>query len=799
MLKNYLRIALRNLLKYKGFTFINISGLSIGIACCILIMLYVKYEFSYDRFTEKSVRTYRVYMELADAKSKASFNLTSVPMGPALLNEYPEIETITRVRKVFRSTPVFSFGENKFYEEGLFAADSDFFNIFQYKFIEGDPVTALKAPFSIVLTKDDAKKYFGNESALGKTIRANDQYNFKVTGVIQNIPDNTHFKFNSIVSFGSLKNMPGKQLDNWLFFTTRLYILLKDKNLAETLSTKLPGFVKEHFSEDEATSGETYYVKIQPLTDIHLNSNLLYEFEPGGDKAETYGFAVIGLLILLIACINFMNLSTARSLKRSKEVGLRKVMGAGRSKLIKQFLGESIIITIASVVVAIGLVIIFLPVADSLFPNKSFSVSEFSISEILLGLAIIILLVGFVAGSYPAFYLSKFNPTEIIQGKRDGRAKGIFFRKVLVIIQFAVSIALIIGTLTISSQLSFIRSRDLGFNKKFVMVIPVSREFEKKYEVLRNSLIQDSQVKAVSFTSSIPGEALAQNAYRFEGSDIKSVISIPTYFVDEGFANALGLKFKEGRNFSKEFPSDEEDAFIINESAEKKFGWKSGVGKKIDWTSIDPPKNGKVIGVVKDFNYMSLHDEVGPVVIQIYKPRYRFVIIKISSLNPQNVISSVQTKWKSVLPAFPPEYKFLDESYQKLYTSDFRFEKIVNYFSLLSILIACLGLAGLSSYSVEQRRKEIGIRKVLGASITGIVIKFNLEQLMLLVISALIAFPAAYYFMNSWLEGFAYRITFPYWILFASALLAIFIALLTVSSQAIRAAKSNPVETLRYE
>ena len=798
MLKNYLKIALRNLLRYKGFTVINISGLSIGIACCILIMLYVKYEFSYDKLSDNSYRTYRVYTELSDAKSKVSFNLTSGPMGPALAQEFPEVEMMTRIRKVFRSTPVFSFGENDFYEEGLFAADSDFFKIFQYKFIEGNPNTALTAPYSIVLTKKDAHKYFSDTDPFGKTIKVNDKYNFKVTGVIQDIPDNTHFKFNSLVSFTTLNDLVGKNLDNWFYFTMRTYVLLKNKNSAESLQAMLPGFIQNHIGKEAAKDGNVYRLFLQPITDIHFNSNLLYEFEPGGDKAETYGFAAIGILILLIACINFMNLSTARSLKRSKEVGLRKVMGAGRGRLIKQFLGESIIITIFSVIISVLLVIIFLPVVNSMFPDRSFSISEFSFPEILISLIAIIGLVGIVSGSYPALFLSRFNAGEIINGKMSDRRKGTFFRKAFVVIQFAISIALIIGTLTINNQLSYIRNKDIGFDKNYVMVISVSTTFKDKFDALRNSLLGDSRVKAVSYTSNIPGETLPQSPYIPEGNDYNSIISLPTYDVDMYFAKTLGLKFKEGRDFSEKFPSDEQDAFIINESAEKKLGWKNSVGKTMEWT-IGPKKKGKIIGVVKDFNYLSLHDPVAPVVLQIYKPKFRFIMIKISSHNIQDVITSVQNNWKRVLPAFPPEYKFLDESYQKLYISDFRFEKIINYFSILSILIACLGLAGLTSYSVEQRKKEIGIRKVLGASVTGIVIKFSLEQLALLAISTVIAFPAAYYFMSKWLDDFAYRININLWIFVFAALITFMIAIITVSLNSVKASLENPADTLRYE
>ena len=802
MFKNYLKIAVRNLLRHKAYSLINILGLAVGMACCILIMLYVQDELSYDRYHEKADRIYRVVEEGQVAGKTSNAVVTPAPMGPALVNDYPEVINVVRFFSMMDEKLLITHEDRRFQEERFLYADGSAFEVFTFPLLKGNPRTALKAPYTVVLTEEMAAKYFGGEDPLDQTLTI-DGKDYKVTGVLENIPSNSHFHFDFLASFTTLKeeDTQGHQLGSWMNHSFYTYLLLAERASPTELEQQLPAFMNRHMGEQLRRAGVSFTPHLQPLTRIHLHSHLEYELEPNSDIRYTYIFSAIAFFILLIACINFVNLSTARSAHRAKEAGMRKVIGAHRLQLIKQFLGESALLSFISLLLAMAFVELVLPAFNSL-SGKELTLAYDDQMVVLAGLVGIALLVGVISGTYPAFFLSAFQPAAVLKGTLSIGMRGARFRKLLVIAQFAISILLIVATGVVQNQLDYIRTRRLGFDKEQVVVVSLLEEAKQKYEVIKSELSQIPGVLRATAAQSVPGGFTPQWLIRAAESDAEN---IPMYmlFVDHDFIETLGIELAEGRNFSREYATDATRAFILNQAAVKKLGWNSTAGKELEWLWLGDQthvlKKGPVVGVVKDFHFRSLHHEIEPVVIHIAPGYFSCIAVRIRPGDVAGTLNDIEAKWRKLFPDHPLEYSFLDEDIAALYPSENKLGRIVGYFSLLAIFIACLGLLGLASFATEQRTKEIGIRKVLGASVSSIVLLLSKEFTGLVILANLIAWPVAYFAMKDWLEDFAYRIDVGIGTFVLGGVLALVIALLTVSSQAIKAALANPVDALRYE
>lgn len=804
MFKNYLKIAVRNLLKYKAYSIINVSGLAIGIACCLLILLYIQDELSYDKFHVNADRIYRVAsVESSDNKISETAS-TYGPLADLLAAQIPGIEKVTRI---FPHSVVVSYGaDKKFQEDRLFFCDSTFFDMFTFAFKNGQPENALDAPNAIVLTEETAQKYFGDENPIGKNLRAENQHDFFVTGVLESLPDNSHFSFDFIANIKSINKLMGTWVLNhgWHWPPMYTYAMLSPNSKPEDVESEFPGFIQK-FLGRYTDSQESFF--LQPITSIHLHSDLVGEIEPTSNITYVYIFALVALFILLIACINFMNLSTARSANRAKEVGLRKVVGANRMQLIKQFLGESLFFAVFSMLLAVALIEFFLPTFNNLV-GKQLDVEYTNNWIVLAGLLVLTLFVGVTAGSYPAFFLARFRPIQAMQSKQSVSSVGkkpFRMRSILVVTQFMISIVLIIVTAGIHNQLQFIQTERLGFNKEHLVVIPVRDEnIQRNFKAIKNSLLAQPEITNVTAISNFPWE---QGYYGFpakaEGMADDADWNISTFLVDHDFIETFGMEIVEGRAFSEEFGSDAGEAFILNETAKEDLGWADAINKKfeVDKVASGNPRQGRVIGVMKDFHMRSLHYKVEPVVAMV-APIHHYLdnyVIRVAGVDIQSTLSKLENKWSEFAPHRPFEYFFLDEAFDQLYRKEQRLGKIFNYFAALTIFVGCLGLFGLASFSAEQRTKEIGIRKVLGASIPGILMLLSKDFTKLILAAFIIAAPIAYLFIQRWLQEFAYQSTPGIGIFVISIVVVLLIAMLTVSYQSIRAAVANPVKALHYE
>jgi putative ABC transport system permease protein len=803
MFKNYLKIALRNLLNHKTFTVVNIVGLSLGITCCILISLYVINEVSYDKYHSNSDRIYRVkyFLDLNGVLYKEAS--VPFPAAEAIRNEFPEVEKTVRIYKRTESV-LLRFEDKTYKEERFFFADKSLFEIFDFNFLYGNPQNVFDDPSSVVITSSISKKYFGDINPLNKLILYKNNQALKVTGVIQDIPENSHFKCDFIAPLDFQLNLWEKETGmegrekKWFWTGAWTYLLLKDAQAVQNVNDKFPGFVKKYFP-DRIKAGVK--LELQPLTDIHLFSNLDSEIEPNSSVLYIYTFSAVALFVLLIACINFINLSTAKYLKRFKEIGLRKILGASRHHLIVQIFSETITLVIISFIISFVFVELLLPFYNSL-TGSQLSPDLVSIDNWILFTLLLFFIVSLFSGLYPAIYILRFNP--IIAVKKISSAGGSRenFRKVLVVAQFAISIALLIGVGIIIQQLQFIKDKDLGFNKDNVIFLKARPELTKKFDIFRNELLKSPGVSSASTTSNIPGGELY--GYRFvpEGTPIENPVMLPLITVGYDFLKTFSIKIKEGRDFERNHPSDVTDAFILNETAARTLGWgKDAIGKKLSLFTAGTDeigKTGKVIGITEDFLFESLHHEVKPVIISL-RGYTEYYVIKVNSANLRETIFFIEQTWRSFSSGWHIEYSFLDKNLLKSYESELNLQKVINYLTALAIIIACLGLFGLASFTAERRTKEIGIRKVLGSSVSGIIVLFTNEFLKLIIVANLLAWPIAYYVMNNWLNDFAYRTEINIWIFVLSGTIAILIALLTISSQALRTGFSNPVKSLRYE
>jgi putative ABC transport system permease protein len=790
MFKNYFKIATRNLLKHKGYSFINVLGLAIGIACCVLILLYVWEELSYDRFHRHAERIYRVVQEQRFEGTVQQVAVVAAPVAPALANDYPEVEVVVRLRP---RTLLVSYGERKFYGERIAYADSSVFALLAFPLLKGNPATALSAPNQIVLTENMAQKYFGSEDPMGKTVKLHNRFDYTVTGVMKNVPANSHIRFDGLASFSTFHDEPW--MNNWGVNLLWTYLRLAPGASPEALNKKLPDFVKKYRGE-ETLANISYY--LQPLTNIHLHSHFVAEMGPNGDIVYVYIFSAIAIFILLIACINYMNLATARSAKRMKEVGMRKVLGAHRMQIIKQFLAESILLAFLALLCAIVVAEVALPAFNS-FAGKALSLRYRSDLLILSALLFVGLIVGILAGAYPAGFLSAFQPVTVLKGKLRSGPGAATFRKALVVSQFAISIMLMSGTAIVLQQVEFVKSKHLGFNKEHLINVPIrDGSLAGKTEMIKAEFLKNPQIVSATATSDFVGSFFGQSTVQQEGSSEQAQWIMSVLYVDDDFIRTMEMQLVAGRNFSQKIASDTVESFILNEAAVRKMGWQTAaeaLGKAIHTMG----RQGPVIGVVKDFHFASLHQEVGPLVMMYDLDEVLPITVRIRPENIAGTLAFLEQTWNRISPAWPFEYSFLDEDLDALYKADLKVGQVFGVFAFLAIFIACLGLFGLAAYTAEQRTKEIGIRKALGATVNGIIGLLSKEFLQLVLVANLIAWPVAFFAMRKWLEDFAYHIEIGMTTFLLAASVALIIAFLTISYQAIRAALANPVEALRYE
>ena len=804
MFRNYFKTAIRNLWRNKTFSAINITGLAVGIATCFIIMQFVQDELSYDRFNDKADRIVRVVFQASINGGKISESNVMPPVAQALKNDYPEVEEATRLRQY--GTSKVTYKEKSFKDDAFAFVDPNFFNVFTLPLLKGDSKSALLQPNTVVITKDVAGKYFGNEEPIGKTLLVNNGKDpFTVTGVIDNIPANSHFHFDM---FGSMTGLAEAKEQSWMqsnFFT---YLLLKEGYDYKRLEAKMPALVEKYMGpqilqamgmslSQFRTKGNELGFALQPLTDIHLHSNTTSEFEPGGDVKYVYIFGAIAIFMLMIACINFINLSTASASKRAREVGVRKVIGSGKIDLIKQFLLESVLLTLVALVVSFVLVELALPVFNDL------SGKHLTIGSDIRPLAAFVLLgvvVGILAGIYPAFYISSFNPIAVLKGKFSGGKKSTGLRSGLVVFQFFISVSLIVSTIVVYQQMKFIQNKKLGYNKEQVLVIPNSYALGKNESNYKEQLLKDPRIVNVTVSTYKPaGPSYSNNALAYPDGKENQIMRTVEYRIDEQYIPTLGIQMAAGRNFSKEFVTDS-SAMLINETAAKAFGWtNNAIGQRIIRQNSDRGKNFAytVIGVVKDFNFKSLHEPVTPL-LMVLQPEWG-LIIKAKTADMKGLLSSMKQQWDGFNTDEPFTYTFMDDLYNKTYSAEQKTGRILNIFAVITILIACLGLFGLATYMAEQRTKEIGIRKVLGASVSQVTNMLSKDFLRLVLAGCVIAFPLSYWAMYKWLQDFAYRVNIS-WMVFAIAgIAALLVALLTVSFQAIKAAIANPIKSLRTE
>jgi putative ABC transport system permease protein len=800
MFKSYLKIALRNMIQQKGYSIINILGLSLGIASCILIMLYVKQELSYDRFHRDCERIYRIEVEDIRPEGKGIYASTPAPYTPVLKEDYPEIEKITRVYFMDRKLVATASGGKKFYEDRFIFADPDFFDIFTFPVVKGNPTHLLSNPNSLVLTASTAGKYFGDENPVGKTIKLDNTYDFKVTGVIEDVPINSHFHFDFVAAFTGLNDdIVGIQLDQWGAYLVYTYALFPPGFNADSFEEIAKPFVEMHAGKQPGISKR---ILLQPLSRIHLHSHTDNEIESGNTVLDLLIISTIGLFILVIACINFVNLFTTQSFRRSQEIGVRKVIGGSRFQLTAQFLGESLIFALLAMAMALIVVELFLPSFSSLV-NKEIR-WDLGDNIVFLGyLMFLPILVGILSGAYPALVLSSRKPIDALkQAKYPGkRSKTAFLRKALVTGQFTISIMLIIGALVVKDQLHFLINADLGFKKEYTLVIPIQDDsIKKKLSSVKHELGKNPGVKNVTACMGTPvGESLFSNVYP-NGRKGGDTFGACFKFVDLDYLEHFAIKIIAGRGFSKEFTADEWNSFVVNEEMTKKLGYASpehAIGRRlsISLNNVD----GTIIGVTKNFHLDSLHQHIDPLVL-IYWPRiFSEIVVTVQPHDLKGTIADLEKTWSGFSPNYPFRFSFLDEDINRAYAREQQALKIIRAFSFLAIFIASLGLYGLAVYAAKRRTREIGIRKVLGSTIPGIVKLLLSESSKWVLFANILAWPIGYLVMNQWLQHFAYRITIDIRVFILAGGMAWLIAVFTVSLQSIKAALANPVKALRYE
>lgn len=806
MFKNYFKVAVRNLMRKKFYTFINILGLALGLLCTILIGLFVFNELSYDKCHEKHDRIYRLESHFTIQESDDFFAVTAFPLARAFKLEFPhDVEEWCRFS--FMDNNLFQYNGMKYFEDNVFYADSTLFDVFTHKFIAGTPYGALNDPNEMVLTESFAKRIFGDEDPIGKTIDTGYGFGFTITGVIEDVPHNAHLRFEAVGSMITLEQFFGADryhsLASQAFWNVGFYsyILLKETGKIQNLMDGYPAFNEKYIVPVGSLFNATFVYMIRPLTEIHLFSRLRSDL-PTGNMAYIYTFAIVALFLLLIGCINYMNMATAQSASRATEVGIRKVVGAQKKYLHLQFLIESLMIAFLALILALIAVELLLPGFNELADRHlTFNISQnFNYLLMIVGVTI---LAGLVAGSYPAFYLSSFIPVKVLKGKL-GKSKGTL-RKILVLLQFTISIIMIIGTFTVMQQLNYLQDKDLGFDKDNIMILTVrDTTGVRNIKTFEEELLKHPQIVAATTSSSIPGQGYGIIVQRYETADgSMKEKGINFVFAEPNYVDVMGMHIVKGRNFDPELASDEEETIIINEATAEVLGWGDDpIGKKLDFGAgegTDAQRHTRVIGVVKDFNYTSLHNKIDPILILMTNDPMRNINLRIRQENMAATLDFIAEKWNEFNPTFPFEYTFLDDSLNQQYIAEQKIGKVFTYFSVICIFIACLGLFGLAAYTAEQRTKEISIRKVMGASSSSIVGLLSKEFSIWVILANILAWPVAYIALKKWLENFAYAINMNILTFILAGLTALFIALLTVSFRAVRAAQTNPAEALKYE
>ena len=825
MLKNYLKIALRNLWRNKIFSSINIFGLALGLATCLVILLFVQHEVSYDRYNEKADRMVRVVIRGVMQGGELKEANVMPPVAQTLKKEYPEVLEATRIRDFGKHRV--GYGDKLFREDILAFVDSNFFQVFTLPLLKGNAKTALQAPNSVVITRAVAKKYFGEADPMGKVLEFKDDHaSFTVTGLIDKVPENSHFHFGF---FASLSTLPESREDSWMTSNYFTYLVLPKGYDYHQLEAKLPQTVEKYVGPQMQKSmgmtlsqfrekGNSIGLYLQPLTDIHLHSDLTLDMEPHGDIRYVYIFSAIAVFMLLIACINFMNLSTAGASKRSREVGIRKVLGSRKGELVRQFLSESMLLTAVALVLALVFVKLALPSFNRL-TGQELHFDLTGAPWVIPGLLLFGGLTGLLAGSYPAFFLSAFNPIAVLKGRSHSSRKSAGLRSGLVVFQFFISISLIVGTAVVYKQLGYIQHKKLGYDRSQVIVVHEDWWLGNNRRAFRQQLRQDPRIVSVSGSDYLPaGRSDNNNFFPYPDDESQKFIKTIRYEVDENYLGTLGMELAAGRNFSRDFGADS-SGVILNESAVRAFGWAKGgktdgagsvasdggtgsvagaLGHSLSHMDEGVKSTWHVIGVVKDFHFKSMHEPITPVVMVMGK-EYGTTIVKVKTADVAGVLAGMQKLWTGLKAEAPFSYSFLDEDFNAIYKAEFNIGRILGIFAGLTIFVACLGLFGLATFTAEQRTREIGIRKVLGATVTHIVTMLSVDFLKLIGLAFLLAVPAAWYVMSKWLQDFAYRITIGWEIFLLAAFLALTITIVTISLRAIRAATANPVKSLRSE
>lgn len=810
MLKNYFKIAIRNLVKNPGYSFINIFGLALGITAFVLILLFITDELSYDKYHENSDRIYRVSREWLNRDGETSLHLGHVapPFAEMIKEEYPD-DVLNAVR-FFDVSPLVSYEDKHLIQERFFFADADVFDVFSWSMIKGDPATALTSPDGLVITESLAKVYFGEEDPMGKALEFSmrgTELTFQVKGVVEDVPENSHFQFDFLASmepviqfFGGYEQM----MQNFGSNSFSTYLLLSEQTNSKELESKFSSVMNKAFPPDQFDDGvqasDFMFLHLMNVTDIHLNSHLDSEIEANGNIEYVYIYAAVAIFILLIACINFMNLSTARSARRASEVGLRKVMGAERTSLVRQFMGESFLLAFLSLVLGIVFIEVLIPYFNN-FVEKDLVLNYFSDLRWTLGLLSVVVFIGLVAGSYPALFLSSFQPATVLKGSFKTGGKHKWFRSGLVVLQFTISIALIASMGIVYNQLEYIQQKELGFNQDDIAVLPVSPEIVTNYVDIRNRLLQQPGILDVSMQSRVPSGRLLDSqgaSAEINGELVDVNFRIADIHVSHNFLDLFGLEIVAGRNFDINLSSDSSEAFILNESSIMRLGYLSpdaAIGKQFNYGG----RQGYITGVVNDFHFESLHQDIAPIVFLISNGRNNSIAVKFNEAYQQETIAYLEETWANYRPNFPFDYYLIEENFAGQYEGEERLGKVFGYFAFLAIIIAALGLFGLASFTIQQRVKEIGIRKVLGASVSQIVYLLSTNFAKLVLIAFLLASPIAYFAMNKWLESFAYYQPISAWIFLLGGGIALGIALLTISYQAIKSALLNPAHTLKNE
>lgn len=796
MLKNYLKVSIRSLVKHRAYSFINILGLTVGVACCLVIYLFVRHELSYDRFHEQADNIYRLTVDWTSQTSDFKNALSSAPMGPAVQSDFPDVLGMVRFKPEEKKVLV-RYEDKRFYTDHnrFMYADPSVFSIFSFRLIGGDPTSALAEPNTIVLTESMARKYFDEEDPVGNILQIDERANFLVTGVMEDVPPNAHFHFDFLTSLENLSEEEKASMESWGWNPFFTFLLLPSEYDVARLEAQFPEMLAKHAGDNYSD----WRLELQPLTDIHLNQ-YGNEIEAGSSTLYVYLLAAIAVLILAIACFNFINLTTARSSTRAREISMRKVAGARRGQLIVQFIGESVLLSLVGMVLSLLLVLAILPTVGQLVGQELSLDFTWGLVALLI---VLIVIIGVTAGAYPALVMSRFNPVALVKGLRDDSSSGRSpkrLRGALVIFQFTISIVLIAGTLIVFRQLNFMHTKALGLEPEQVVVVPVQSESAlQQVDALKSELLRVPGVNNVGFSSRKPGMGAWGTGMRQEGQSADDGIGIKYMFIDHDYLSTLDIELIAGRNFSKEQLTDEDESVILNEQGVYDLGWSSPQEAIGEYVVVRSSSRIQVIGVVGNFHFQTFRTEMQPLSLFLTSSGADYMFLKISAADVESTLAGATKVWNQISPKWPMIYSFLDQDYQNLYTSEERFGNLFGIFTLLALFIACLGLFGLATFSVERRTKEIGIRKALGASAREILVLLSKEIAILVVVANVIAWPVAYFAAQSWLQSYPFRTSVSIWVFVIASFAALLIAWLSISYQALQASRANPVEALRYE